>query len=113
MQMWKSILISAAMAFATVAAHAHAGHDDEQPVSRESALIRADYARDQLVASKKLPASWQGKPQTFSSSRPTPKGPVWVVTYENPEEKSKAKRTLYIFIDEMGYFINSNHTGKL
>jgi hypothetical protein len=49
----------------------------------------------------------------LASSRPTPKGPVWVVTYENPEEKNKAKRTLYIFIDEMGYFINSNHTGKL
>lgn len=113
MHYWRSAVLGLALGLTPFAAQAHGGHDEEVAISQSSARARADYAPDQLVANKKIPASWQGKAQTSSDVRMSPAGLLWVVTYANPEETDKSKRTLYVYIDKVGYFHSFNFTGKL
>jgi hypothetical protein len=66
-----------------------------------------------LVEAKQLAPSWQGKAAKDLRTEQTPFGLVWVMSYENPAETDRAKRTVYIFFDEFGNFIGGNHSGKV
>ena len=95
-----------------VAAHP-GGHGNEEPITQTQASKKAEQVFVSLVQGKRLGPSWQGKQPTNISSRQTPAGTIWVVTYDNPVETDQAKKILYLFLDEFGNFIGGNHSGKL
>ena len=99
-----------ALAAATVTAHPNHGGP---PIKREDVPVLGERLMKLLVQDKKLAASWQGRPAKAVSSQNTPDGPVWIVSYENPDEADNAKRVVYVFFDEFGNFIGGNHSGKL
>ena len=105
----------AGVVFAAIAgaSSAHPNHGDGPPIGKEQVPALGDRAVMLLVEAKQLPQSWRGRPVKEVSSRETPVGPVWVVSYENPGEPDRAKRTVYLFFDEFGNFIGGNHSGKL
>lgn len=96
----------------TVSAHLD-GHDDEaQPITAQEASVIADHAIGALVKEKRLDGSWaklqpqEIKPQGTGSDR------IWVVSYSNPAEKDASKKGFYVFIDALGNYLDSNHSGK-
>ncbi|MDN3578820.1 DUF6488 family protein [Chitinimonas viridis] len=113
MKLWKQTLIGTLFALSTLAAHAHGNHGDEEPISKDGATARGNKVIEMLVDSKKLQLSWKMTSAKEISSRDTPNGPVWVVSYQNPAESDTAKRTLYIFLDDVGNYLGANHTGTL
>ncbi|MBL8508205.1 MAG: hypothetical protein JNM11_07040 [Chitinimonas sp.] len=112
MRTWKQTLIGALFAVAAVAAQAHGNHADA-PISKDGAEVRSGKVIDMLVDAKKLPASWKMTKVKEATSRQTPNGPIWVISYQNPTETDAAKRNLFVFFDETGNYIGANHTGDL
>jgi hypothetical protein len=96
----------------TAIAGAHPFHDGP-PISKEELPGLGQRTVVLLVEYKQLAPSWAGKPVKEVSSRQLPEGMIWVVTVENPAELDKAKRTVYMFFDELGNFLGGNHNGKL
>lgn len=115
MHYWKQSLLGALLAIAVVSAHAHSDHDhnNDSPISKENALIISNNALGQLIDSKKLARTWMFKKLKAVTIQETANGKVWVVSYENSSEKSEAKRTIYVLIDEVGNYLGSNYTGAL
>jgi hypothetical protein len=109
-----SMRLAAAALFALLAgaAAAHPNHDGP-PVSKEALPGLGQRTVVLLVEYKQLAPSWAGKPVKEVSSRQLRDGMIWVVTVENPAEVDKAKRTVYMFFDELGNFLGGNHTGEL
>lgn len=110
----KRLLLGVLLAVTVATAFAHVGgHDDDtKPISAQQAVKLSDYAVSTLVKDKKIDASWikaqaQGAKQQNSGAEL-----VWVVSYVNTAEKSAAKKTLYVFLDALGNFLDANHTGN-
>jgi hypothetical protein len=93
-------------------ASAHPNHEGP-PISREELPGLGQRTMSLLVDAKQLAPSWRGKPVKEVSSRQLPEGMVWTVSADNPGEADPAKRTVYMFFDELGNFIGGNHTGPL
>jgi hypothetical protein len=108
------VRLAAAVLFALLAGalSAHPNHDGP-PISREELPALGQRTMSLLVDAKQLAPSWRGKPVKEVSSRQLPDGVVWIVTVENPGEADQAKRTVYMFFDELGNFLGGNHTGPL
>jgi len=106
------IIAAALLALSATVARAHPNHDGP-PISKEELPGLGQRTVVLLVEHKQLAPSWAGKPVKEVSSRQLPEGVIWVVTVENPAEADKAKRTVYMFFDELGNFLGGNHTGLL
>jgi Family of unknown function (DUF6488) len=91
------------------AASAHPNHDGP-PISKAELPGLGQRALSLLVDAKQLAPSWRGKPVKEVSSRQLPEGILWIVTADNPGEADPAKRTVYMFFDELGNFVGGNHT---
>lgn len=96
----------------TVSAHPD-GHDDEaQPITAQKASVVANQAIGALVKEKRLDDSWaklqpqEVKPQGTGNDR------IWVVSYSNPAARDAGKKGFYVFIDALGNYLDSNHSGK-
>ncbi|MFC4159676.1 DUF6488 family protein [Chitinimonas lacunae] len=116
MKSWKCLIASSVLALTTVTANAHGSHGshgDEAPLTKESAATHGNQIVQQLIQDKKLPASWQKLTPSEVTNKQLFKGRMWVITYTNPQEKNAAKKTLYVFIDEFGNYVDANHTGGL
>lgn len=113
MNPFRQMLVGSLFALFSLLAFAHPNHGDEAPMTKEDAIVGGARVVSLLVDRKQLAESWQKKQLKEVSSRQTPAGLVWVISYENPNENDKAKRTLYIFFDEFGTFIGGNHSGNL
>jgi hypothetical protein len=111
MKTYNKAIMGAAFLLAAALANAHGDHD-EAPITKEIASSRGDLVVNTLVMDRKLAGSWQKKQGKKVEGRATPAGAYWVVSYENAEEKAEDKRTLYIFLDELGNYIGANHTGR-
>ena len=98
--------------FATAQATAHPeGHGDEAKlISAEEATSLADYAVSMYVKDKKLAGSWAKQKAKEAKLQNTGSETVWMVSYVNPAEKDASRRTLYVFIDSLGNFIDANHS---
>ena len=110
----KIIRIMSAAFFAALlstAVSAHPGHAEGPPVTRDDVSALGGRVVGLLVQDKKLALSWQGRQPKEVSSRDTPSGLIWVVSFENPEEADRSKRMVYIFFDEFGSFLGGNHEG--
>lgn len=109
--LWK-ILVTFVLAFAAAQATAHpGGHDEEAKlISAEEATKLADYAVTTYVQEKKLAGSWAKRKAKETKLQNTVNEMVWIVSYANPAENDASKRTLYVFIDSLGNFIDANHS---
>jgi hypothetical protein len=101
---------AALVALLAGAAFAHPNHDGP-PISRDELPGLGQRTMSLLVDAKQLAPSWRGKPVKAISSRQVPEGVVWIVSADNPAEADPAKRTVYMFFDELGNFIGGNHAG--
>jgi hypothetical protein len=107
------LLIAVLLAMSPLAAPGHPFHGNVTPITREDASLVGERMVNLLVDSNKLPASWRERQPAEIATRATPAGSVWVVRYENPDEPDRAKRTIYIFIDEFGNYLGGNYSGKM
>jgi hypothetical protein len=112
MRTLRQMLLTILLAFAVVQATAHpGGHGDESKlISAEEATALADSAVSMYVKDKKLDGSWAKRKAQKAALQNTGTEMVWVVSYANPAEKDASKRTLYVFIDSLGNFIDANHS---
>jgi hypothetical protein len=112
MQTLRQIVLAIILTFAAAQATAHpGGHDDDgKLISAEEATTLADYAVSTYVKDKKLDGSWAKRKAQEAALQNTGTEMVWVVSYANPAEKDASKRTLYVFIDSLGNFIDVNHS---
>ena len=108
----RQILLTILLTFAAAQATAHpGGHDDDgKLISAEEATSLADYAVSTYVKDKKLAGSWAKRKAQEAKLQNTGNEMVWVVTYANPAEKDASKKTLYVFIDSLGNFVDANHS---
>lgn len=111
MKMIRQFLISAMLLIAPGLALSHASHD-EDPITKEVAAARGEMIIGALVEDKKLANTWQQKKLKNVVQKATPAGALWIVSYDNPADKDKAKQTIYILLDEVGNYVGANHTGK-
>lgn len=110
----RQFLLSAVLVAVTTTVGAHPdGHDDEaQPITAQKASVIANQTVGALVKEKRLDDSWaklqpqEVKPQGAGSER------IWVVSYSNPAAKDASKKGFYVFIDALGNYLDSNHSGK-
>jgi len=98
-----------------VFAHGPGGEGHKQldvEISETQVMIQAQTIVTAIVKKGKLDASWaevepkQVQKKTFNNR------PEWVITFNNPEEKDKAKQTLYVFLSIYGDYLGANHTGS-
>jgi hypothetical protein len=107
------IAVGALFALYLATAAAHPNHGDGRAVEKDEVPLLGERVVTLLVQDKRLAPSWRGIPAKEVASRPTSSGPVWVVSYENPREADKAKRTIYLFFDESGNYLGGNHSGQI
>jgi hypothetical protein len=113
MQSLRRIGVVATLVLATNVALAHkGGHHDELALDPDGVAQLADASVAQLVKSQKLAAVWAKGQRQGASLRADSKPPIWVVTYKNPSASQGADAMLYVFFDELGNFLEANHTGK-
>lgn len=65
-----------------------------------------------LIKNGKIDKSWQPISQDKIEQIEGKKGKEWMVTFQDPNAKYKAKQTLYMFFTVTGNFIAANFTGK-
>jgi hypothetical protein len=104
------IAVAAAIGSLAVPAIAHpGGHDDEYRPQRRPIAELAQESVVKLVTQAKLSASWAKAKPLKSEIRVKEGAQQWVVTFQNPAERIRAKRTLYVLMTTEGTFISANH----
>jgi hypothetical protein len=104
------LAVAAALGSLSLPAVAHpGGHDDESRPQRRPIAELAQESVVKLVTQAKLPASWAKVKPRKSEIRTKNGGQQWVVTFENPAERNRAKRMLYVIMSTEGSFISANH----
>lgn len=91
---------------------AHEGHDDESLSEKEAAQL-ASKTLPSLVQAKKVGASWAKAKQDKVELRSLADQNVWVISYTNPESQSGGAEKLYLLFDDLGNFLQANHTGEM
>lgn len=107
------LMLAVALMLSPLKLMAHADHGSFETIDGVQAARVAGEVVKSLVADKKLPDSWKNAKPSAATSRETKYGPVWVVNFQNPEEKEASKKSLYVFLDEFGNPVAANHEGKL
>ena len=104
-------LLALAAAFGTVGAPAEAhpdGHDEYRSERRPIAEL-AQESVIKLVSQAKLSASWAKAKQVKSEIRNRNGAQQWVVVFQNPAERNRAKRALYVIMKTDGTFVSATH----
>ena len=103
------LAVAAAVGTFAVPAVAHPdGHSEYVPQRRPIAELAQDSVV-KLVTQAKLSASWTKLKPLKSDIRTKNGAQQWVVTFRNPSERLRAKRTLYVIMDADGSFVSANH----
>jgi len=84
------------------------GHEEYRPQRRPIAEL-AQESVVRLVTQAKLPASWSKAKIVKTEVRTKGGNQQWLVTFQNPAERSRAKRLLYVLMTPEGSFISANH----
>jgi hypothetical protein len=113
MKTFKTPLLGVLLLLVSGLAFGHGNHIDEEPaISRADAVTRSEMIVRTLVQEKKLARSWQQGKLKEAAQKVTQGGSLWIVSFDNPAEKDKAKQTIHILLDDIGNYIGANHTGK-
>ena len=104
------VLIALAAAIGSLASPsvAHPEHAEDRPQRRPIAELAKDSVV-RLVTQAKLPTSWARAKAVKSEMRTRAGAQQWVVTFQNPAERNRAKRMLYVIMSTEGSFISANH----
>jgi hypothetical protein len=95
-------------------AYAHEGHDhDEESLTEKQVAQIAAKTLPALVQAKKVGAGWATAQREQITIRPVAGKDIWVVTYQNPDGKVDDGKPLHLIFDDLGNFVEANHTGKL
>lgn len=92
---------------------AHANHGSFDPVDEGQASKVASKVVQDLVDNEKLAKSWKKIKPAKAENRKSERGPVWVVHFQNSDEKDAGKKDLYVYIDEFGNPLSVAHQGDL
>src|SRR5688500_4377553 len=107
------IALLACAGFVSFQAFAHEGHDHEEELTEQDIAKLGAKSLPAVVKSKKLAASWaKAKQQPVSVEQANGKI-VWVVPYKNEADTGAAIDMLYLYFDDLGNFVDANHTGKV
>ena len=110
--MRKLSIFLAAMAGSVIAAPALAHPEDEfggYATRGPSTAEVAQEAINQLVAKKKLPATWTAAKLVSFDVRTRNGTDQYVLMFENGSVKQLAKRRLYVIMSTSGRFISASH----
>jgi hypothetical protein len=113
-QQLPKLLMGISLCIATAIASAHSTEPVVKgPLTPKKALFLAERTADSLVRSEMLAKSWKQRKFKETKTRLAETKKLWVVAYANPLEKDETKKTLYIFLDDSGKYLDANHDGKL
>ena len=76
-----------------------------------AAQAKARSVVETMIQRKLVGPSWRTAAPAAASVREKGGAKEWVVTFRNPKERARAKRTLYVFLTESGEYKAANHTG--
>jgi hypothetical protein len=109
----KSIVL-ATLAVVSFQVYAHEGHDhaDEGLSDKEVAQL-ASKTLPSLVQSKKVDAAWSKAQRENVAMKSAAGKNIWVVTYKNPDGKVDGGKPLYLIFDDLGNFVEANHSAKV
>jgi hypothetical protein len=108
------LLVLALLAATSFQALAHEGHDhDEESLTEKQVAQIAAKTLPALVQAKKVGAGWATAQREDVTIRPVAGKDIWVVTYKNPDGKLDGGQSLSLIFDDLGNFVEANHTGKL
>lgn len=107
------LMFAATLLLSPLKLMAHANHESFETIDGMQATRVANEVVQSLVADKKLADNWKNAKPSAAKTQNTKYGPVWVVDFQNPEEKDASKKILYIFLDEFGNPVAANHEGNL
>lgn len=93
---------------------AHEGHDHEEEslTDKQVAQIAAK-ALPSLIQAKKVDAAWSKAQREDVTIKSVAGKDIWVVAYKNPNGKIADGKPLYLLFDDLGNFVEANHTAKL
>lgn len=107
------IAVTALLALVTSHAVAHEGHDHDESLTEKQVVLIAGKTLPSLVQAKKVGAAWASAARQDVIIRPVAGKDIWVVTYKNPDGKVDGGQPLHLIFDDLGNFVEANHTGKL
>lgn len=87
-------------------------HDHNSGIKSKSIQKIAEDEVKRLVLEKKIAKSWKLVPVTKIGRNYDAYIDDWIVVFDNPKIKKKARRTLYIFVSKKGNVMGANYTGK-
>ena len=76
-----------------------------------AARTKAQSVLGTLIERKVVGRNWAAVAPLKAEMQTRADGKQWVVTFRNPKERVRAKRNLYVFLDESGDYVAANHTG--
>ncbi len=104
------------LVFSVTGSYAHgpggAGHGPQTEITEIQAGEQAARIVTVMVEKGKLGASWAQVQPAEVQKKTYQDRPEWVITFNNPAEKDKAKQKLYVFLNLYGGYIGANHTGS-
>ena len=107
------IVLMAFSSFISVGAWSHEGHDHEEELTEKQVSQLAAKTLPAVIQSKKLAASWSKAQQERVTVEQADGKILWVVSYKNPAGNVEKDSQLHLFFDDLGNFVDANHTGKM
>jgi Family of unknown function (DUF6488) len=107
------IVLAACSSLVSAGAWSHEGHDHEEDLTEKQVAQLAAKSMPAVIQSKKLAAAWSKAQQERITVEQAEGKVIWVVAYKNPDGKADSGNALYVFFDELGNYVDANHTGKV
>lgn len=106
-------LLTALLSVSSYQAIAHEGHDhDEEQLTDKQVGQIAAKALPSLIQAKKVDAAWAKAQREDITIASIAGKDMWVVTYKNPNGSVANGKPLYLLFDDLGNFVEANHTTK-
>jgi Family of unknown function (DUF6488) len=108
-----TILLTALLSVWSYQSFAHEGHDhDEEQLTDKQVGQIAAKTLPALIQAKKVDAAWAKAQREDITITSMAGKDVWVVTYKNPDATVAKGKPLYLLFDDLGNFLEANHTTK-
>jgi hypothetical protein len=101
------------MGFTSLQSLAHEGHDHEEDLTEQQVAQLAAKALPAVIKTKRLAGAWVNAERQAITVESVDSKSIWAVRYKNPDGKTDGGKPLYLFFDELGNFIDANHSGDV